>query len=77
MQQTTNVQTLALPNEGLAKLPAVMNATGLSRSAVYAKVKTHEFPAPVKLGERSVAWPVDAVRTWIAARIKASTPGAQ
>ena len=73
MQQTTNAQTLALPSEGLAKLPAVMNATGLSRSAVYAKVKTREFPAPVKLGERSVAWPVEAVRTWIADRIASAT----
>jgi prophage regulatory protein len=77
MQQTTNAQTLALPSEGLAKLPAVMNATGLSRSAVYAKVKTREFPAPVKLGERSVAWRVESVRAWIAARIEAATAGAQ
>jgi prophage regulatory protein len=72
MHQTNSTQSLALPSEGLAKLPAVMNATGLSRSAVYAKVKNREFPAPVKLGERSVAWPVQAVRDWINDRVNAA-----
>lgn len=70
MQHTNPAQTLALPSEGLAKLPAVINATGLSRSTIYARVKLGEFPAPVKLGERSVAWPVESVRAWIAGRIE-------
>ena len=61
-----------LPGEGLAKLPAVMCATGLSRSTIYARVKAGEFPHPVKLGERAVAWPVQAIRSWIEQRIQAS-----
>lgn len=73
MQLTNPAQTLALPSEGLAKLPAVMNATGLSRSTLYARVKLGEFPAPVKLGERSVAWPVESVRAWIAERVAVAT----
>lgn len=80
MQQTNPAQSLALPSEGLAKLPAVMTATGLSRSTLYARVKAGDFPAPVKLGERAVAWPVESVRAWIASRIeqaKAATPAAQ
>lgn len=72
MQNTNPAHELALPHEGLAKLPAVMNATGLSRSTLYARVKTGGFPAPVKLGERAVAWSVESVRTWIAERIEAS-----
>ena len=72
MQFTNPAQTLTLPTEGLAKLPAVLNATGLSRSTLYARVKLGEFPAPVKLGERSVAWPVESVRAWIAARVAAA-----
>ena len=72
MQNTNPAHELALPREGLAKLPAVMNATGLSRSTLYARVKTGGFPVPVKLGERSVAWPVQSVRAWIAQRIEAS-----
>lgn len=72
MQHTNPAQTLALPSEGLAKLPAVMSATGLSRSTLYARIKLGEFPAPVKLGDRAVAWPVESVRAWIAARIEAA-----
>jgi len=72
MQITNPSHEISLPREGLAKLPAVMNATGLSRSTLYARVKTGGFPAPVKLGERSVAWSVESVRAWIAERIAAS-----
>jgi prophage regulatory protein len=71
MQQTAS-RELALPSEGFAKLPAVLTATGLSRSTLYARVKTGEFPVPVKLGARSVAWPVESVRAWIADRIAAA-----
>lgn len=72
MQHFSSPPVLSLPSEGLAKLPAVMNATGLSRSTLYARVKIGEFPSPVKLGERSVAWPVEQVRAWIASRIQAA-----
>jgi prophage regulatory protein len=60
-----HVRELSLPSEGFAKLPAVMSATGLSRSTIYARVKASEFPAPVKLGARAVAWDVQAIRRWI------------
>ena len=56
----------AMPTEGLAKLRTVMHATGISRSGIYQKVKTGDFPKPVKLGMRSVAWRVESVRAWIA-----------
>ncbi|MBL8309871.1 MAG: AlpA family transcriptional regulator [Burkholderiales bacterium] len=71
MQHSVNSSN-SLPSEGLAKLPAVMSATGLSRSTLYARIKLGEFPAPVKLGDRAVAWPVESVRAWIAARIEAA-----
>ena len=57
-----------LPPEGLAKLPAVMNATSVSRSGIYEKIKNGQFPAPVKLGARAVGFRVEEVRAWIAAR---------
>ena len=72
MQHFSAPIVLSLPGEGLARLPAVLNATGLSRSTLYARVKIGEFPSPVKLGERSVAWPVEQVRAWIASRIQAA-----
>ena len=72
MQHFSAPPVLSLPSEGLARLPIVLNATGLSRSTLYARVKIGEFPSPVKLGERSVAWPVEQVRAWIASRIQAA-----
>ena len=72
MQINKYSQSLVLPRDGFAKLPAVLNATGLSRSMLYGKVKFGGFPAPVKLGERAVAWSVQSVRAWIAQRIEAS-----
>ena len=57
------------------RLPEVMNRTGLSRSSVYAKISTHEFPPSIKLGPRAVGWIADEVDGWIQSRIDASRKG--
>lgn len=52
--------------------------TGLSRSAIYAKMdatsKTYDpdFPRPIQLGGRAVAWVVAEVDLWIRVRITAA-----
>lgn len=46
--------------------------TGMARSTLYKLVASGEFPAPVKLTKRAVAWPSDVVRAWIDARINAA-----
>jgi prophage regulatory protein len=56
----------------LLRLPDVVGRTGLPRSSLYQKVKRGQFPAPVKLGERAVAWHSAQIDTWIASRIGAS-----
>lgn len=53
----------------LARLPAVMSATGLSRASIYLRVKQGLLPHPVKLGVRAVAWPSDEIGAINAARI--------
>jgi prophage regulatory protein len=53
----------------LLRLPAVRARVGLGRSAIYAGVTAGTFPAPVKLGERCVAWPEHEIQAWIQARI--------
>jgi prophage regulatory protein len=53
----------------LLRLPAVKNKTGLGRSSIYLKIKLGEFPAPVSLGARSVAWVESEVSAWVANRI--------
>lgn len=54
------------------KLTAVMGKTGKSRSSIYQAIKDGEFPAPVRIGPRAVAWTSTAIAEWQEARIKAS-----
>ena len=56
---------MALEGQRLMRLPEVVRATGLSRSTLYRKVKEGQFPAPVSLGPRSVAWRESEVLAWI------------
>ena len=53
----------------ILRLPQVINATGLPRSSLYAKIAEGEFPAPIKLGQRSVGWSAAEVEAWIDSRI--------
>jgi prophage regulatory protein len=53
----------------LLRLPSVINATGLSRSGIYAYIADGLLPKPVKIGERSTAWPECEVSAVNAARI--------
>jgi prophage regulatory protein len=48
--------------------PAVESATGLSRSGLYAMMNKGEFPRPIRIGIRAVAWPESAVVAWLASR---------
>lgn len=56
-------------NEKLLRLPDVCAAVGMRKGGIYKAIREGRFPAPVKLGERAVAWPASAVQNWIAARI--------
>lgn len=53
----------------LIRLPQVKAETGLSRSGIYRRLAAGDFPAPVKLGERSVAWSAEEIAAWCQARI--------
>ncbi|MBK6558566.1 helix-turn-helix transcriptional regulator [Candidatus Skiveiella danica] len=54
--------------EKLLRLDAVEERTGLKKSSVYAGMKSHTFPAPVRLSARAVAWRESEIDQWIAAR---------
>lgn len=56
----------------ILRLPDVKKRTGLSRSAIYLLVKNGEFPAPVRLGARTVGWLDGEVTDWLEERIKKS-----
>lgn len=54
------------------RLPAVLSKTGLGRSSIYARLATGDFPAPIKLGVRSIGWNEADIDEWITSRIEAS-----
>lgn len=47
---------------------AVEDLTGLSRSTIYRLMTIGEFPRPVRLTEKAVAWPESAIADWLASR---------
>ena len=48
--------------------PAVETATGLSRSSIYEMMDKGEFPRPIRIGKRAVAWPQSAIEAWLSER---------
>lgn len=54
----------------LIKLPAVCEATGLSRSGVYKRMGENTFPKSVPLGGRAVAWVESEVDDWVTQQIE-------
>ena len=54
----------------LIKLKDVMCVTGLGRSTVYKYVASGEFPKPVSLGVRAVAWVEEEVQEWVLSKIE-------
>ena len=58
----------------LVRLPYVLLHTALSKSALHVRIAKGEFPRPVSLGARAVAWRLDEVEAWIATRAVAATP---
>jgi prophage regulatory protein len=55
-------------NGALLRLPAVVLATGLSRSTIYRLAGLGEFPRCIKLTERTSAWCASEINQWIEAR---------
>ncbi|RKR03552.1 AlpA family transcriptional regulator [Kushneria sinocarnis] len=62
------VETIQLGNR-LLRRKEVERKTGKSRSAIYAGVSDGTFPAPVPIGDNSVAWLEEEVDSWIASRL--------
>lgn len=55
----------------LIRLPEVCRVVGLSRSVIYARVKSKGFPAPIKIGYTS-GWIESEVQSWIEQQIRAT-----
>lgn len=55
----------------LLRRPIVEDRTGHCRSSIYALMASGDFPKPVRIGEKSVAWVEDEIDAWVEARIAA------
>jgi len=53
------------------RLSKVKEMTGLSKSCLYLLIREKSFPAPVRIGNRAVAWVRSEVRQWALQRIGA------
>ena len=52
----------------LLRLQDVIAAIGMKRSWILKKTKEGEFPKPIKLGERAIAWRESDISDWVATR---------
>lgn len=63
--------------EILHRLAKVREATALSRSELYRRIRLGEFPKPVAIGRRAVAWRDSEIQGWIAARTPKDSAGGE
>ncbi len=54
----------------LIRIAEVIMRVPYSRSTIYAKVKRGEFPKPISMGSRAVAWLESDVESWIRDRLE-------
>lgn len=46
------------------RMPAVIEATGKARQAIYDNMKAGTFPKAVRIGPRSIAWAAAEIAAW-------------
>jgi len=52
-------------NIKLIRLSAVINKTGYSKSWIYKLIRNKQFPQPIKIGSRAVAFIEGEIDEWI------------
>jgi len=55
----------------LERLPRVKARTGMSGTTIWRSRRAGDFPAPIQIGPKSVAWLSHEIDAWIAARVAA------
>lgn len=61
--------------ERLIRLPEVETRTGLKKSTIYLRMKQGVFPACVRQGPRTVAWPESRISAYIDSIVAESDKG--
>lgn len=55
----------------LLRMPMVMRITGLARSTIYKLISQDQFPVPIRLSKRAVAWLQSEIDGWVSSRVRA------
>lgn len=64
-----------MATEHLLRLPQVLARVGLGKSSIYAAILAGDFPRPVSIGARAIAWPESSIDEWIESKMRqASKP---
>ncbi|HCT6997930.1 AlpA family transcriptional regulator [Providencia rettgeri] len=58
--------------ENLIRLPEVMRRTGYGKAWIYVLISRNEFPKPVKIGSRSIAFVESEIDRWVLSKITKS-----
>ncbi|WP_158791711.1 AlpA family transcriptional regulator [Granulicella sp. L60] len=75
---TTLPQPVPSPNgKKFLRLPQVKESTGLSRTTIYRQITACEFPRPINIGPRAVAWVEADILQWMEQREQLSRGGEQ
>ena len=53
----------------LERFPTVLGRVGLCRTSVYEQIKSGNFPKPIHIGDRAVAFDSEAIDLWIEEKI--------
>jgi prophage regulatory protein len=65
LEQRLSTHATAGAGRRMLRLPVVIERTGLQRSAIYEAIERGDFPKPVRIGLRAVAWLESEVEGWI------------
>ncbi|WP_158150820.1 helix-turn-helix transcriptional regulator [Pantoea ananatis] len=64
-----------ISNKKLIRLSAVINKTGYSKSWIYKLIRLKQFPQPIKIGSRAVAFIEGEIDEWIEVLVSKSRNG--
>jgi prophage regulatory protein len=56
----------------LLRLPRVKESVALSRASIYRLISLGQFPKPINLGARAVAWLESDIDSWIQSKVDAA-----
>lgn len=61
----TSLTSPTSPRDSLLRLNEVLKRIPISRTSLYDGVKLGLYPAPIRIGKRTVAWRESEINAWI------------